>query len=262
MKKLLIVSVILAAAFGVHFVLGQPRANANADINAGDLIRGETFSAVYYYGADGFRYVFPNEKTYFTWCSDFDTVEFVTDAQLGEIPIGGNATYKPGIKMLKIQSDPKTYAISGNGTMRHVTSEAVAVSLYGSNWNQQIDDVPDAFFSNYTVGDPITDVSSFNKANIIAAASSINVDKALQTPIVFSITDSAYVPIDVTVDAGRVVKFVNNGSTNHTATGDDLSWGSGTIMPGKSFQRAFEDVGTFTFFDSYNSQLTGAIFVE
>ena len=48
---------------------------ASTTVSAGDLIRGTSFSAVYYYGEDGFRYVFPNEKTYKTWYSDAETGE-------------------------------------------------------------------------------------------------------------------------------------------------------------------------------------------
>ncbi len=262
MKKLLIVALIIAAAFSIHFVSGKPHANATVDVQAGDLIRGETFSAVYYYGVDGFRYVFPNSSTYFTWYDDFDTVEFISDAQLGDIPIGGNVTYRPGVKMIKIQSDPKTYFIMLNGMLRHVTSEAIAVSLYGSDWNQMIDDVPDAFFGNYSVDTPIENADDINVTTVTTYSSSINVDKGLQAPIEISIGDSGYTPLSVTVDANRVVRFTNNGTEGHTATDDNLDWGSGTLQPGKTFQRQFEDSGTFTFHDSYNTQSTGAVFVN
>ena len=39
--------------------------------SSGDLIRGTSFSTVYYYGSDGMRYTFPNEKSYFSWYTDF-----------------------------------------------------------------------------------------------------------------------------------------------------------------------------------------------
>jgi plastocyanin len=262
MKKLLIVALIIAAAFSIHLISGKPRANATVDVQAGDLIRGETFSAVYYYGMDGFRYVFPNSSTYFTWYDNFDNVEFISDAQLGDIPIGGNVTYRPGVKMIKIQSDPKTYAVGANGTLHHVATEAIAVSLYGANWNQQIDDVPDAFFGNYSVDIALSSSAEFNKTTVTSAASSVNVNKGLQAPIEISISDSGYTPSSVTIDTNRVVRFTNNGTEGHTATDDNLDWGSGTLQPGKTFQRQFEDSGTFTFHDSYNTQSTGAIFVN
>ena len=55
-----------------------------ATIQAGDLIKASQ-AAVYYYGADGKRYVFPNEKTYKTWYSDFSSVKTITDVELAAI---------------------------------------------------------------------------------------------------------------------------------------------------------------------------------
>lgn len=153
-------------------------------VAAGDLIKA-SLPAVYYYGSDGKRYVFPNEKTYMTWYSDFSSVVTVTDDELAAIPIGGNATYKPGVKMVKITTDPKVYAVGAGGSLHWVNSEAVATALYGSDWNKKIDDVPDAFFVNYTVGSDVAAASDFDKAAVMAAATSINVDKGLgETPAV------------------------------------------------------------------------------
>ena len=72
------------------------------DLYAGDLIRGESYSAVYYYGKDGFRYVFPNDKTYFTWYDNFDGIKWLSDSNLAKIQIGSTIAYKPGNKMIKI----------------------------------------------------------------------------------------------------------------------------------------------------------------
>lgn len=262
MKKIL-AAVTILGVIAALLIAGQPRANAEVDIQAGDLIRGETFSAVYYYGNDGFRYVFPNLNTYKTWYGeDFSSVVWVSDAQLAGIQIGGNVTYKPGSRMVKIDTDPRTYAVAANGTLRHVGSESVATSLYGSAWNTMIDDMPDAFFTNYTIGDAIDTASDYDKAGLSAAATSINVDKDLAAPAEISITDSAYSPISVDISVGQTVRFTNSGTENHTVTGDDYTWGSGTMSPGESFVRQFNEAGTFTFSDSYNTQATGAVFVD
>jgi plastocyanin len=252
---------VLALALGLGSMYAG-RVQASSSVSSGDLIRGTTFSAVYYMGADGFRYVFPNDKTYFTWYSNFDNVKFLTDADLAKIQMGGNVTYKPGSKMIKINSDPKTYAVSANGTLRHVGTEAIAVSLYGSSWNTKIDDVPDGFFTNYTIGDAIDSATDYSATNELAAATSINNDKKLTAPEEISITSNGYSPIDVTVQAGETVRFTNNDTAKHTATSDDLSWGTGTMSAGGTFVHRFEEAGTYTFFDSYDSGNTGAIYVE
>jgi len=125
----------------------------------GDLIKGETLSTVYYYGSDGQRYSFPNEKTFFTWYSDFSGVVTITDEELADITLAGNIVYRPGARWVKISSDDKVYATSSDGSIHWVEDEATAVGLAGDSWNTFIDDVPDVFFVDYTVGDSLTDAS-------------------------------------------------------------------------------------------------------
>lgn len=192
-------TVVSSVGFGS---LGFANVATAATLVSGDLIKASG-PAVYYYGADGKRYVFPNEKTYMTWYSDFSSVKTITDDELAAISIGGNATYKPGVKMVKITTDPKVYAVDQGGSLRWIESEAVASALYGSAWNKVIDDVPDAFFVNYTVGTSIAVASSFDKAAVSAAATSINQDKGL-SPVVpvsgaVTVTLASDTPAGVTV---------------------------------------------------------------
>lgn len=238
------------------------QAQAATSVSSGDIIRGTTFSAVYYMGADGFRYVFPNDKTYFTWYSDFDDVVWVTDAELAKIQIGGNVTYKPGVKMIKINTDPKVYVVSAGGTLHHVDSETVASSLYGSTWNKKIDDVPDGFFSNYTIEDSSAADEGYSATAATASVADINDDKNLIAPETLSITGNGYSPITITIEPGQTVTFTNNDTSKHTVTSDDLSWGTGTLNAGDSFTRRFSTEGTFTFFDSYDTSNTGVIYVN
>lgn len=168
---------LLTIAWSVGIgTLALPGVASAATLTSGDLIKAST-PAVYYYGGDGKRYVFPNEKTYKTWYADFSSVKTITDAELAAIQIGGNATYKPGVKMVKITTDPKVYAVDKGGSLRWVSTEALATSLYGSTWNQMIDDVPDAFFVNYSVGSAINVATDFTPATVTTAATSINADK-------------------------------------------------------------------------------------
>lgn len=267
LKKLLSAAGIVALFLMLNAAITPKPASAATtsltSLQAGDLIRGQAFNAVYYYGADGFRYVFPNDKTYFTWYANFDNIKWLTDADLGTIQIGGNVTYKPGVKMIKINSDPKTYAVGENGSLHWVTTEAVAIALYGTNWNTKIDDVPDGFFSNYQAGPSIEVTDDFVPSEETAGASNINDDKDLKSPTVVHITDNAYSKTSVTIDAGTVVRFENDGVNKHTATADDLSWGSGTISPNGNFSRYFKTAGTYEYFDSYYpTTMTATIVVE
>lgn len=123
---------------------------------AGSRIRSVSNSAVYYCGADGQRYVFPNQKVYNSWYPDFTGVTTISDADMAAAMLGGNVTYKPGVKMVKIVTDPKVYAVDRGGVLRHVATPELAAQLYGSTWAKQIDDIPDAFFINYKLGSPVT----------------------------------------------------------------------------------------------------------
>ena len=145
---------------------------ANAGVN-------DPCKAVYYLGQDGKRYVFPHEKVFYSWYADFTGVETVSSDELAGYAIGGNVTYRPGSKMVKIESDPKVYAVSQNGTLRWVATEAVAQALYGSSWNTKVDDISAAFFINYTMGSDISVVDDYSVNSVMTAAPDINTDKGL-----------------------------------------------------------------------------------
>ncbi len=156
---------------------------ANA-LTSGDLIKG-TGTAVYYYGADGKRYLFPNSGTYASWYSDWTGVQSITDAELVAIPLGGNVTVRPGqlAQFVSMDTpwhvmDPKVYAVEKGGVLRWVTTEAVAVAIFGSDWTSKIVAVPEVLSTNYTVGSNINAASDYDLAAQQAVAS-INEDKGL-----------------------------------------------------------------------------------
>lgn len=231
----------------------------------GDLFRSETFETVYYMGADGFRYVFPNEKTFFTWYQDFAAVRWTSDDVVSAIQIGGNVTYKPGAKMVKINTDPKTYVVTEGGVLHWVESETIAAAVYGATWNTFIDDLPDAFFTNYTLGTALNDAHTYPLADILAGTFDINADKGLETPAVIRISEDGYAPAEISITASKTVRFINEDdveSTLHSVTGMDLTWGSGTMVLGDEFVHTFKTPGNYLFFDSYDSRYTGTVFVN
>lgn len=123
---------------------------------AGLRIKAKTSAAVYFCGADGKRHAFPNQKIHDSWyAGDFAGVYEVQDSVLARIALGRNVTYRPGVRMVKVTTDPKVYAVDANGTLRWIKTEAAAARLYGADWNQKIDDLPDAFFFDYVIGEPV-----------------------------------------------------------------------------------------------------------
>ena len=134
----------------------EPPVNVAPPCAANSLIKSAATNAVYYCGTDHKRYVFPNDKTFFSWFDDFSKVQEITVEQLAAVPLGGNVTYRPGVRLVKITTDPKVYAIDSGGTLRWVSTPAIAEKLYGEDWADQVDDIADVFFINYQVGAPIS----------------------------------------------------------------------------------------------------------
>lgn len=161
MKKLLLSLILALTALSPLSTLGVNTAKA-ASVPVNTAIRGTTASTVFWYANDGKRYVFPTAATYYTWFPSFDNVRTISDSELFSITIGGNVTYRPGAKLVKINTDPKVYAVARGGVLRHVTSEFLADRLYGSDWRSDVHDIPDVYFTNYTVGTPIYSESDFN----------------------------------------------------------------------------------------------------
>ena len=149
LRKLLVIGVMVLSVIAMSGVVVAP---AQAAASAGDLIKMAGNSSVYYLAANGKRYVFPNSATYFSWYPDFSGVVTIPAAELQSYMLGGNVTMRPGTKLVKVTTDPSVYAVEPNGTLRKIQSEAQASSLYGTNWSKRVVDVPDAFFTNYTVG--------------------------------------------------------------------------------------------------------------
>ncbi len=128
--------------------------------------------AVYYVGSDGKRHAFPNERAYFTWYTNFDGV--VELDSLASFELGVNATYRPGIKLVKFTTVDRVYAVGRGGVLRWITSESAARTLYGTNWNRQVDDLSDAFYTNYRFGADINSSSEFSPSSEAAAVTTVD----------------------------------------------------------------------------------------
>lgn len=121
----------------------------------GSLIKQADLPGVYYYGADGNRYTFPNATTFETWYTGFNGVQTIPATELQAIRLAGNVTFRPGTYLVKITTDPAVYAVAPGGMLHWVTTEAIALALYGPNWAKMVRDVPDQLFPNYKFGSDI-----------------------------------------------------------------------------------------------------------
>ncbi len=188
MKKTLVIILVCAFVFSVSLVSGIA-ASATDTLSAGTVIKGEELSTLYYIGEDGKRYVFPNSNIFFSWYDDFSEVVEVSLETLYEYPLGGNARYKPGALLVKIQTDPKVYAVGNNGKLHWIKTEPIARALYGNNWNKMVDDLADSFFTNYEVGDEVGTDEDFDPVTEETETPSISHNRGFKDKVVAQTRD-------------------------------------------------------------------------
>jgi len=129
-----------------------------------DVYVNDPCTTVYYYADDGKRHPFTNERSYFSWFSDYSTLDIVSNGFMAALPLGDNVTYKPGYKMVKFPTDNRVYMVSRGAVLRPVADENTAIAFYGSTWNLAIDDISDAFYLDYTFGDTVYDTDDYDPA--------------------------------------------------------------------------------------------------
>jgi len=243
-------------------------APAQAAASSGDLIKMAGNASVYYLGADGKRYVFPNSTTYFSWYTDFSGVVTIPAAELQSYPLGGNVTMRPGTLLVKITTDPSVYAVEPNGMLRKIQSEAQAAALYGTNWNKRVVDVPDAFFTNYTVGAALptgsypigslvqtsgsSSVYYYDGTNyrLIASETALLANRFQTTNVLTTTTAITVGGSQIAAAETNLINVAQNGGTGPVITGSGLmvslnanTAASNTVINGQ----ALADLGSFNF---------------
>lgn len=136
----------------------SPRTGQNeaiSIISAGQFIRSDMFSTVYYIDEDNLRHPFWDTNTYFTYADSFSDVVWVTDATIPTLFIGTPMLPKSGTVLVKIQSDPKVYAIEGDNVLRWIPDEATAISLYGAYWTDCVIDLEPTAFPHFAIGEAL-----------------------------------------------------------------------------------------------------------
>ncbi len=125
------------------------------------LIKG-TGPAVYFYSADGLRYVFPSEAVFKSWYPNYTEVVSVSDKALENIPYAGYVTFQPGSVLVKTPQDSKVYAVSRYGVLHWVQSEQLAQFFYGADWNTKVVDVSADELHNYLMSYTLDNPESYS----------------------------------------------------------------------------------------------------
>jgi plastocyanin len=72
---------------------------------------------------------------------------------------------------------------------------------------------------------------------------------------------TGFSPGTVTIKSGDSVRWTNNDTTPHTATGDDHGWGSPTLSGGQSFFHVFTSKGTAGYHCHIHHEMTATVVV-
>jgi plastocyanin len=73
------------------------------------------------------------------------------------------------------------------------------------------------------------------------------------------IADFEYAPATVTIQAGGKVTWLNQDSTDHTATLDDGSFSSGDLAQGKLRSQSFKQPGTYAYHCEIHPEMKGTV---
>jgi hypothetical protein len=134
---------------------GAPYVARDEDPGCIHVVRTQEEPTLYCLLSGPYRLVFPNEATYFSWYPDFAGVEYVTTKNLADYALIGNVTMRAG-SLVKVQTVPTVYVVSDSlGLLRAIPSEDRAAALFGSSWATKVHDVPDVFFTDYRIGEPV-----------------------------------------------------------------------------------------------------------
>ncbi len=149
LKRAFSISLMVVTVLSMSLITAPAKAADSAE--SGDLIKIEGYSPVYYLGADGQRYVFPDEATYFSWYKDFSSVVTLPQEEVESYDLASNVTMRPGTNLVKrpVPTDPNVYAVTPNAELVLIPDEETAETLYGENWTDRVVDVPDSFFVDY-----------------------------------------------------------------------------------------------------------------
>ena len=77
-----------------------------------------------------------------------------------------------------------------------------------------------------------------------------------------TIEDFTYKPSELKVRSGTTVTFTNEDGFAHTVTAKDKSYDSENLGEGQSFERTYDEPGTYEYFCAIHNSMTGSVVVE
>jgi hypothetical protein len=140
--------------------------SADTSYVSGRLVKADVSQSVYLATPSGNRYVFPGEGQFYSWFSDFGSLQIVSASELAAMPLKGSVLY-PVHTLVKTPSSPEVYTVGTDGTLHWVMDGLVLSALYGNTWNRQVHDLPASFIAAYRVGAPVRDTVGYYTIAIV-----------------------------------------------------------------------------------------------
>jgi plastocyanin len=109
-------------------------------------------------------------------------------------------------------------------------------------------------------GDGMT--SSATPAESSTAAAAAAAEGGPGRLVKVDIAKFAFAPGEITVKRGSKIEWANSDSAPHTATADDKSFDTGTLMQGASGSATFDSPGTVPYVCSIHPFMHGTVVVE
>jgi len=147
-------------------------------IRTGDVLTSEGLPNNYYVGSNLKRYVFTTQQTYFTWYPASARIKKIDRKKLEAIPLGGNVTYRPGMRIITFATDPTHYVVGHGGTLHEATSSQLN-GYYGKNWKERVDVLEEYYLPDYRMEGSIRLSSSYSPLEEYASSKTISHDKNL-----------------------------------------------------------------------------------
>jgi photosystem II stability/assembly factor-like uncharacterized protein len=128
----------------------------------------------------------------------------------------------------------------------------------GADWNTQPPPAFASFNSIWFVNENLGFMAAGNGSIFKYETES---DPSPSPSHVVNIQNFAFDPIELQIDIGDTVRWINLDSVPHTATADDGEFDSGNLDPGEYFDYIFTTEGVFSYTCEYHPAMTGTITV-
>lgn len=149
----------------------------SALLQTGMLIKGSSHPAVYYYGSDGLRHLFPTTVVLDSWYGPYDAngiplsngsicnqVVEIPDVMLSQVQLGTMVTFKPGVYVTGLITDPGRWVVSRGQVARKLSPAVLQDQIYPATAQVRLRRNIPSFFADYQIGAQITNASQYDLA--------------------------------------------------------------------------------------------------